>query len=144
MVEPVIIRIRGVTYPSIAQAAREIGVSKRAISNALDRGNIDEVGLRLVGPKPKPVTVGGITFPSKQFVANALGKNVHAIIMSLKRGPRAIHNLECHLYDSGFDVTFTNGSRDAYIKPHYGAAVRSKGVQATHVAEASRASVSGL
>jgi hypothetical protein len=117
MVEPVIIRIRGVTYPSIRQAAREIGVTPRAITNALDRGAIDEVGLRLVGPKPKPVTIGGITFPSKQFVANALGRNVHAIVTSLKSGPRAIHNIECHLYDSGFAVKFTNGSRDRYIKP---------------------------
>jgi hypothetical protein len=117
MVDPVIIRIRGVTYPSIGQAAREIGVSRRAITNALDRGTIDEVGLRLVGPKPNPVTIGGITFPSKQFVANALGKSVHAIVMAVKRGPRARHNLECHLHDSGFAVKFTNGSRDRYIKP---------------------------
>ena len=117
MVEPVIIRIRGVTYPSIAQAAREIGVSRRAISNALDRGTIDEVGLRLVGPKVKPVTVGGITFSSKREIGNALGKSVHAIVMAVKRGPRARHNLECHLYDSGFDVTFTNGNRDQYIPP---------------------------
>jgi hypothetical protein len=144
MVDPVIIRIRGVTYPSMADAARAIGVTPRAITHALDRGKIDEVGLHGVGPKPKPVTVGGITFARKRDLAKALGKTVEAIVMSLKRGPRAIHNLECYLYDSGFDVTFTNGSRDAYSKPQIGSAVRSKGAQATNVAETTRASVSGL
>jgi hypothetical protein len=117
MVEPVIVRIRGITYPSMADAARAIGVTPRAITHALNRGAIDEVGLHGVGPKPKPVTVGGITFTSKRELANFLGKNINAIVMALKRGPRARHNLECQLYDHGIDVKFTNGNRDQYIPP---------------------------
>jgi len=117
MAEPVIVRIRGITYPSMADAARAIGVTPRAITHALNRGNIDEVGLHGVGPKPKPVTVGGITFARKRDLANFLGKNVEAIVMALKRGPRALHNLECQLYDHGIDVKFTHGTRDKYIRP---------------------------
>jgi hypothetical protein len=117
MVERVIVRIRGITYPSMADAARAIGVTPRAITHALNRGAIDEVGLHGVGPKPKPVTVGGITFTSKRELAKALGRSVNAIVMAMRRGPRARYNLECQLYDHGIDVTFTNGSRDKYIPP---------------------------
>jgi hypothetical protein len=101
----------------MADAARAIGVTPRAITHALNRGAIDEVGLHGVGPKPKPVTVGGITFNSKRDIAKALGRSVNAIVMAMRRGPRARHNLECQLYDHGIDVTFTNGNRDQYIPP---------------------------
>ena len=66
-----LIRIRGVTYPSVKAAAEALGVTVYAIYSALTRGNIDTVGLGT--SRPQPVTLDGITFPSIRAASLALG-----------------------------------------------------------------------
>lgn len=63
--EPVPIRIRGIDYPSINAAAKAVGVSPAALRNALDRGTLEQVGLRKgkFAPPPKShVTIRGETY----------------------------------------------------------------------------------
>lgn len=41
----VTVTIRGTTYPSMSEAARDLGVSPQAVWDAVERGNTDGVGL---------------------------------------------------------------------------------------------------
>jgi hypothetical protein len=66
-----IIKIRGVTYPSVRAAAEAQNVQPNAIYSALNRGNVDMIGMgRNV---KKPITLGGISFPSLGVASVALG-----------------------------------------------------------------------
>jgi hypothetical protein len=67
------ITIRGTTWPSIGAAARALGVTPRAITQAEEYGYLDRVG---EGRRtPKPVTLGGWTYPTQRAAAAALGVN---------------------------------------------------------------------
>lgn len=66
-----LVRIRGVTYPSVKVAAEALGVTINAIYSALNRGNIDTVGLGK--SRPKSVELDGLSFPSIRAASLALG-----------------------------------------------------------------------
>lgn len=66
-----LIKIRGVTYPSVKAAAEAMGVKRDAIYSALARGSIDTVGLGK--SQPQPITLDGITFSSIRSASLALG-----------------------------------------------------------------------
>ena len=72
------VRVRGVTYPSQRVAARALGVSERAIRNALDAGRVDQVGLcpKKGGAHGVPCVYRGQEYPSR--IAAALACNVSA------------------------------------------------------------------
>lgn len=79
------VTIRGVTYPSIAEAARKIGVAGGTVLKALDRGTLDDVGLskcgRLPGPIPKQsITLGGKTYESLTACSKATGVEYKKLI----------------------------------------------------------------
>ena len=63
--------IRGVIYPSVKAAAEAEGVTVNAIYSALNRGNIDTVGMGK--SQPHPVELDGIAFPSIRAASLALG-----------------------------------------------------------------------
>jgi len=68
-----LIKIRGVTYPSVRAAAKAHNVTMDAIYSALNRGNMDAVG---TGKNPKkPITLHGLTFPSISAASVTLGFN---------------------------------------------------------------------
>jgi len=66
-----LIRVRGVTYPNVRQAAQSLKVTEAAVYSALFRGNIELLGLG--NTKRKPVEVEGLSFPSIAAAARALG-----------------------------------------------------------------------
>lgn len=80
------VRIRGVHYPSQAAAARALGVSGFTISNALDEGRIDRVGLGLTSPGTpgKPCWYRGKRYPSRTAAARACGVSVAAVSKAVK------------------------------------------------------------
>jgi len=68
-----LIKIRGVTYPSVKAAAKAEGVSKYSIYSALNRGVMDSVGLGHT--QSQPIDLGGISFRSMGAASVALGFN---------------------------------------------------------------------
>jgi len=66
-----IIAIRGVTYPSVRAGSEALGITENAIYSALNRGNMDKVGLGK--SQPQPVELDGIAFPSIRAASLALG-----------------------------------------------------------------------
>lgn len=61
--------VRGVVYRSIAEAARQIGVSFSTLSAALDRGTQDNCGLR----GKTSGYLDGVFYPSKAAAAREMG-----------------------------------------------------------------------
>jgi len=78
-----LIKVRGVTYPSVRQAAESMKVTEAAVYSALFRGSMDLLGLG--NTKRKPVEVEGLSFPSIAVAARALGlseKYVRKVILT--------------------------------------------------------------
>lgn len=73
MTDPVIIKIRGVTYPSINAASRALNIPRRRIARALEKGELDEVGVNPIKNmiNPKAVIADGVEYPSITAAANA-------------------------------------------------------------------------
>ncbi len=74
--------VRGVLYRSIAEAARQIGVSFSTLNSALDRGTQDKCGLSKRGYG----LLDGVAYPSKAAAARALGISPQALDQRLGRG----------------------------------------------------------
>jgi hypothetical protein len=66
-----LIKIRGVTYPSVKAAAAAHNLTPEAIYSGLTRGNMDTVGTGK--NSPKPITLHGVSFPSVNAASKALG-----------------------------------------------------------------------
>jgi hypothetical protein len=66
-----LIKIRGVTYPSVKAAAAAHNLTPEAIYSGLNRGDMDTVGTGK--NSPKPITLGGVRFPSISVASRALG-----------------------------------------------------------------------
>lgn len=81
------VRIRGVTYPSQRAAARALGVSERAIRNALDAGRVDQVGLhpKRGGAPGIPCVYRGQEFPSRIAAAIAFDVSSKAVYRAVER-----------------------------------------------------------
>ena len=78
-----LIKVRGVNYPSVRQAAQSLKVTEAAVYSALFRGSMDLLGLG--NTKRKPVEVEGLSFPSIAAAARALGlreKYVRKVILT--------------------------------------------------------------
>ncbi len=71
------VTIRGETYASATEAARDLGVSLAAVSAAKRRGALNRVGTSTrennKGRPVQPVTIGDKHYPSAEAAANALG-----------------------------------------------------------------------
>ena len=81
------VTIRGVTYPSVPEAAKALGVTRHAVYNARVEGRLDTVGLgRPGGRPPKPVTYGGLTWPSISAMCRDLDICRSAAIRDIKNG----------------------------------------------------------
>lgn len=85
---PTPILIRGIRYPSMAAAARKLGVSSTTVFNALERGTLDRVGLGIPAYKTNsiPVTIRGVTYASQCEAARQLGVKQNTIALAYKRG----------------------------------------------------------
>jgi hypothetical protein len=65
------IKVRGVTYNSVKEASKALGVTIDGVYSALERGGLESLGLGQT--KPKPVTLQGISFRSMTAASIALG-----------------------------------------------------------------------
>ena len=82
-----LIRIRGVVYPSAKAAGKALGVHWNTILRALDDGRIDEVGIvRRIGGRPgTPCTFRGRRYPSMTAAAREHGVTLSAVSMAVRR-----------------------------------------------------------
>lgn len=64
-----LIDVRGTIYPSMSEAARQLGVSVTTIYGALERGTLDTCGL----PDKHAGYLDGVWYPSKVAAARTLG-----------------------------------------------------------------------
>ena len=81
------ITIRGKTYPTIADAAADLGVTEGAIRVAKRKGTLDGVGLQKARRRRSaPVTIRGVEHPSPAAAAKALGVDVNEIYRLEKTG----------------------------------------------------------
>lgn len=78
------IRVRGVTYDSVKEAAAELGVTIDGVYGALNRGGLETLGLGKT--QPKTFTVGGITFRSMTQASLSLGFNRSYLRWALNSG----------------------------------------------------------
>jgi len=68
------VRIRGVVYPSMQAAADAIGVSRQAVSNAIERSTQDSIGRPCEHARaPIPCVVGDRVYPSIRAAARDTG-----------------------------------------------------------------------
>lgn len=89
------VRIRGVTYPSQRVAARALGVSERAIRNALDAGRVDQVGLhpKKGGAPGIPCVYRGKKYPSQIAAALACDVSPTSVYRAVRRAMAARNSL---------------------------------------------------
>ena len=86
-VKPMPVRINGVDYASVREAAEDIGLAISTIYGAIEDGRTESVGFRK-GNGGKETVVDGVTYPSRQAAAKALGLHKDTIRKRFNRKPR--------------------------------------------------------
>lgn len=76
------VKIRGVLYRSVAEAARQLGLNQKTIYAALDNGTLDKCG---VSWKPRPCTFDGVEYPSLAAAARSFGVSLEAVRQRVNR-----------------------------------------------------------
>lgn len=61
------------SYPSVAEAARALGVTYQRVYRALEEGRLDDLEKRRAQPHSRQVEYNGKTYPSLSAAARALG-----------------------------------------------------------------------
>jgi hypothetical protein len=79
-----LIKVRGVTYGSVKEAAEALGVNFHSVYSALNRGGLEKLGLGKT--KPKPVTIGNTTFRSMTAASVALGLGRSYLEWAMREG----------------------------------------------------------
>lgn len=72
------VMVRGVLYPSIRATAAALGVEPGTVSNALARGEADNIGLGRNCWRVTPIRVNGVRYESFTLAAKAIGLPVQA------------------------------------------------------------------
>ena len=83
--------IRGVRYPTSAEAARRLGVDVRTVYKHLELGTPDMIGLNHK-TMPKPCVIDGVSYPSITAAAKAVGRSIEAIRQRVCRAERKARN----------------------------------------------------
>ena len=97
------ITIRGVTYPSVREAARQLDLSHATLIQARKEGRLDTVGLNpnRCRKKNQPVTLDGVTYPTAKYAAYELGITPKALSMRLsRRRANVSDHSQSHLHPS--------------------------------------------
>lgn len=80
------VEIRGKLYRSIKNAAESLGVYKSTVSDALNRGRLEYVGLGTNATRRRKVTVNGTEYPSINEACRAVGIKCHQdVYIAIKR-----------------------------------------------------------
>ena len=86
------VSVRGKVYPSMAAAAKALGVTPHTLSDHLARhGNLDRAGIGKAGngrnnATRKPITIAGVTYPTRKAAAAALGLSYGNLFKSIRAG----------------------------------------------------------
>ena len=82
------VKVRGIVYRSINDAAQKLGVTKAVVQQAVRRGTEDNIGVgrREYGNAAMPIRIRGVEYPSQTIAAQVLGVTTTAISMAIKRG----------------------------------------------------------
>lgn len=78
--------IRGTLYPSQRAAAMALGVHPQTVTQALERGTENNIGLGRRGAPGAPCYMNGKRWPSQAAAARALGVRPAAICRALAEG----------------------------------------------------------
>lgn len=79
------VKIRGVTYETVREAAKAHNVTTSYVYDAIERGREDIIGIGIGNREPNgkfvknQVTLYGVTFPSMKAASLALGFNRHYV-----------------------------------------------------------------
>lgn len=77
---PTPVRLNGIDFPSVKDAARYFGVHRTAITRTLN------AGLNTYTPKGKALTIGREEYPSIKAAAQSLGVSRHEIYRRMEQG----------------------------------------------------------
>lgn len=86
------VKIRGVTYETVREAAAAHNVTRSYVYDAIERGREDIIGIGIGNREPNgkfvknQVTLYGVTFPSMKAASLALGFNKHYVRGALTTG----------------------------------------------------------
>ena len=84
--DPIPITIRGVTYPSRAEAAKALGITYEALRRAINANKLDTVGLNPRGKNHgREVYFNGKRYPSIAAAARAAGVSYPTMRERLKK-----------------------------------------------------------
>jgi len=84
--DPIPITIRGVTYPSRAEAAKALGITYEALRRAINANKLDTVGLNPRGKNHgREVRYNGKRYPSIAAAARAAGVSYPTMRERLKK-----------------------------------------------------------
>ena len=79
------VKIRGITYETVREAAAAHNVTRSYVYDAIERGREDIIGIGIGNREPNgkfvknQVTLYGVTFPSMKAASLALGFNKHYV-----------------------------------------------------------------
>jgi hypothetical protein len=86
------VKIRGVTFETVREAAKAHNVTRSYVYDAIERGRADIIGIGIGNREPNgkfvknQVTLYGVTFPSMKAASLALGLNKHYVRGALTTG----------------------------------------------------------
>lgn len=80
------VEVHGVSYQSVSEAARALGVSDGAIHAARRNGTLHRVGCGRPGVEPLPVRIDGTVYASAEAASHALGINRMTIYAAVADG----------------------------------------------------------
>lgn len=80
------IKIRGVTYPDVASAAKALGVHPNTVRTAARKGTLHRVGTGRVGVEPMPVLIAGQRFENAQAAADHFQVQVMTVYSAISDG----------------------------------------------------------
>lgn len=82
------VRIQGVIYDTLEEAAAAFNVTDQTIRRALCEGREDRLKVRPIGCKrgrPEPFTIEGLTFPNQKAANTALGLPFNYITQAVNK-----------------------------------------------------------
>lgn len=92
------VRIQGVTYESVQEAALAFNVREQTIRRVLNEGREDRLKVKRVGCKrgrPEPITIEGVTFANHKAANEALGLPYNYISQAINRNrPKSMAKVE--------------------------------------------------
>lgn len=82
------VKIKGIIYETVEDAAKAFNVKPKQIQRALNEGREDRLRPKRQGSKqgtPQPITIEGVTFPNQKAANDALGFGYNYVTQAINR-----------------------------------------------------------